>query len=78
MVAISLHNHAGDERVTSFFLRQRRCFTMAASKLCRHTGQAGSTAVAAGGRANGDQGRGRDLVEKLDYPFGFFLLLRKN
>ena len=33
---------------------------------------AGSTAVAAGGRDNGNQGRGRDLVEKLDYPFGFF------
>ena len=31
--------------------------------------QAGSMAVAAGGRDNGNQGRGRDLVEKLDYPF---------
>ena len=33
------NNLAGDGRVPSFFLRQRRCFTMAASKLCRHTGQ---------------------------------------
>ena len=66
-------------------LRQRRCFIMAAPKLCRHKGQhgrtmasggkwrqAGSMAVAAGGRDNGNQGRGRDLVEKLDYPFGAF------
>ena len=40
--------------------------------------QAGSTAVAAGGRDNGNQGRGRDLVEKLDYPFGAFFFLRKK
>ena len=39
--------------------------------------QAGSMAVAAGGRDNGNQGRGRDLVEKLDYPFEAFFP-RKN
>ena len=71
-------------------LSQRRCFIMAAPKLCRHKGQhgrtmasggkwrqAGSMAVAAGGRDNGNQGRGRDLVEKLDYPFGAFFFAQK-
>ena len=40
--------------------------------------QAGSMAVAAGGRDNGNQGRGRDLVEKLDYPFGAFVFFAQK